>query len=144
MLLTESSPTLTSNLEGSFAGVSKTAFKKPWNLTLSKPRLETVAGYPMLTLHWTREASEGDQHHVFAYKFADPFDSAAVAPVYKRLFAHLALDELPDAALTEVLDFLGNAWIYYQPTMPEVPEPSTTRKGRVTRRYERPTYTIEE
>lgn len=98
----------------------------------------------MLTLHWTREASDGDLHHVFSYKFADPFSVTAAVPIYKRLFAHLALDELPDTALTEVLDFLGNAWIFYQPTMQEVQEPPRARKGKVTRRYERPTYTIEE
>src|ERR1035441_11062427 len=69
MLLMGSSPTLTSNLEDSSAGASKTAFRGPWNLSLSKPRLETVAGYPILTLHWTREASGGDLHHFFSYKF---------------------------------------------------------------------------
>lgn len=98
----------------------------------------------MLTLHWAREASDGDLHHILSYKFADPLNATASAPIYRRLFAHLALDELPDAALTEVLDFLGNAWIFYQPTMPEVQEAPRTRKGKVTRRYERPTYTVEE
>jgi len=98
----------------------------------------------MLTLHWAREASDGDLHHIFSYKFADPVSAAATAPVYKRLFAHLALDELPDTALTEVLDFLSNAWIFYQAAAPEVLKPPKTRKGKVTRRYERPTYTVEE
>lgn len=144
MLLMESSPTLTSNLEDSSAGASKTAFRRPWNLSLSKPRLETVAGYPILTLHWTREASDGDLHHFFSYKFADPFSATATAPVYGRLFAHLALDELPDAAVPEVLDFLANAWIFHQPSAPEIEQPAKTRKGKVTRRYERPTYMIEE
>lgn len=98
----------------------------------------------MLTLAWSREASDGDLHHVFSYKFADPFSVTAAMPFYRRLFAHLALDELPDAALAEVLDYLGNAWMFYQPITPEVTEPPKTRKGKVTRRYERPTYTIEE
>jgi hypothetical protein len=106
--------------------------------------IETVSGYPILTLNWSRQGSDGDLHHLFSYKFAEPRSVTASAPIYKRLFAHLALDELPDAALTEVLDFLGNAWIFYQPMMPENQEPPKSRKGKVTRRYERPTYTIEE
>lgn len=111
---------------------------------MSKPRLETVAGHPILTLNWTREASEGDLHHFLSYRFADPFSATATAPVYRRLFAHLALDELPDAALNEILDCLGNAWIFYQPTPLEVEQPSRTLRGKVTRRYERPTYAIDE
>ena len=144
MLSMQFSRTLTSNLEGSFDGVSKIAYRKPWNLTLSKPRLETVAGYPMLTLHWTREAPGGDLDHVFSYKFADPFSGADMLPVYGRLLAHLVLDELPDSALSEVLDYLGNAWIFHQPTAPETEPPARTLRGKVTRRYERPMYTIEE
>lgn len=116
----------------------------PWSLSLSKPRLETVAGYPILTLHWTREASDGDLHHLFSYRFADALTATTAAPVYRRLFAHLALDELPDEALPEILEFIANAWIFHQPAPPHIEQPVQTLKGKVTRRYERPTYTIEE
>lgn len=98
----------------------------------------------MLTLHWARETSDGDLHHVLSYRFADPFDTTADAPIYRRLFAHLALDELPDVAMTEVLDFLGNAWIFHEPITPEVKQPTKVFRAKVTRRYERPTYAIEE
>jgi len=111
---------------------------------LSSPLLETVAGYPILTLHWTREASHGDFHHFFSYRFADPVGALAPATVYNRLFAHLALDALPDEAMADVLDYLGNAWVFYQPTLPGIEEPVRTLRGRITRRYERPTYAIEE
>jgi hypothetical protein len=117
---------------------------RPWSLSLSKPQIETVSGYPILTLNWSRQGSEGDLHHFFSYKFAEPFSATTPVPIFRRLFAHLALDELPDAALPEALDFLSNAWIFYQPMVPEIQEPPQTRKGKVTRRYERPTYTIEE
>jgi hypothetical protein len=98
----------------------------------------------MLTLHWTREASDGDLHHVFSYKFADPFSTTAASPVYNRLFAHIVLDDLPDSAMTEVLEYLGNAWIFHQPPAPEIEQHVKKLRGKVTRRYERPTYTIEE
>jgi hypothetical protein len=98
----------------------------------------------MLTLHWTREASEGELYHILSHRFADPFSATTAAPIYNRLFAHLVLDELPDSALGEVLDFLGNAWIFHQPPVPEIEQPAKARRGKVTRRYERPTYTIEE
>ncbi len=111
---------------------------------MSRPQFETVAGHPILTLNWIREASEGDLHHFFWYKFADPFGATATAPVYRRLFAHLALDELPDAALNEILDCLGNAWVFHQPAALEVEQPARRLRGKVTRRYERPTYSIEE
>ena len=91
----------------------------------------------MLTLHWTRETSDGDLHHFFSYKFAEPFSAMAAAPIYKRLFAHLALDELPDAAMTEVLDHLATAWSFYQPITPEIEQVTKARRGKVTRRYER-------
>lgn len=144
MLLTEPLPILTSNLEGSFAGVSKTGFKKPWNLTLSRPELETVAGYPILTLQWCRETSDGDLHHVCSYKFATPADASTHAPVYKRVFAHFVLDELPDTAIADVLDYLGNAWVFNRPLDHEVVSPTKPLRGKVARRYERPTYSIEE
>lgn len=79
-----------------------------------------------------------------SFRFADTIDAAAVVPVYKRLVAHLALDELPDAALAEILDCLGNAWAFHQPTAPQVVEQPNARKGKLTRRYERPTYAIED
>lgn len=107
------------------------------------PRLETVAGYPILTLSWTRQASEGDLHHLFAYKFSDPSYVAATAPIYRRLFAHLALDELPDSALPEVLDHLSDAWEFHQSIAPEVQSQPRVLKGKVIRRYERPTYSID-
>jgi hypothetical protein len=108
------------------------------------PRLETVAGYPILTLNWTREVSEGDLHHFFAYRFSELSDVTSSAPIYKRLFAHLLLDELPDTALPEILKHLSDAWLFYQPTAPEVQSEPRVLKGRVTRRYERPTYSIDE
>ena len=111
---------------------------------MSKPQIETISGSPILTLKWSRQGSDGDLHHYFSYKFAEPYNVTAAAPVYKRLFAHLALDVLPDSALSEVLDFLGNAWAFYEPVKSEIQEPPKVRKGKVMRRYERPTYTIEE
>jgi hypothetical protein len=108
------------------------------------PRLETVAGYPMLTLSWTRQASEGDLHHLFAYRFSDPADVTATAPIYRRLFAHLVLDELPDTTLPEVLDHLSDAWVFHQPIASEVQSQPRVLRGKVTRRYERPTYSIDE
>ncbi len=100
----------------------------------------------MLTLHWTRNASDGNLLHFFSYRFADPFNATTASAIYKRLYAHLALDELPDAAMTEVLEYIGNAWLFHQPTSaaPESEQPARTLKGKLTRRYERPTYTVEE
>lgn len=67
-----------------------------------------------------------------------------MAALCKRLFAHVALDAIPEAALGEILECLANAWAFYQPTLPSVQEQPKTRKGKVTRRYERPTYVIED
>jgi hypothetical protein len=109
------------------------------------PQLETVAGYPMLTLNWTREASEGDLHHFLAYRFTERSLTTSIAPVFQRLVAHLLLDELPDSALPEILDYLGTAWAFHQPISAEKKtEQPHMRKGKVTRRYERPTYFIDE
>lgn len=63
---------------------------------------------------------------------------------YKRLFAHLFVDELPDDALAEILEFLANAWLFYQPTALALEQTGKKLRGKVTRRYERPSYTIEE
>lgn len=109
------------------------------------PQLETVAGYPMLTLNWTREASEGDFYHFLAYRFTDQSVTTAAAPVCQRFLAHLMLDELPDAALPEILDYLATAWTFHQPVGAEkTTQQPGVRKGKVTRRYERPTYFIDE
>jgi len=98
----------------------------------------------VLTIQWTREASEGDFSNVFSYRSADPHDATIHPSVYKRIFAHLVLDELPEGAMGEVLDFLGNVWIFNQPTAPQIAPTTKTIRGKVTRRYERPTYSIEE
>ena len=67
----------------------------------------------MLTLDWTRGTPDGDFHHSLAYKFADPLNAIASPVVLGRLIGHLVLDELPDAALPEILDHLGNIWAFY-------------------------------
>ena len=117
---------------------------RPWSLNLSIPQLETVSGCPILTLNWVRQGSAGDLHHAYSYKFAEPFDIASAMPVCQRLLSHLVLDELPDSALSEVLNFLGDVWLFHQPTPQPARESVRLRKGKVTRRYERPTYAIEE
>lgn len=99
----------------------------------------------MLTIGWHRESSIGDLHHLFSYKFAAPFDVTSTAPVSARLLSHLILDGLPDEALPEVLEFLGNAWVFYQPGPTPIEPPQTPAlKGKVTKRYERPAYSLVE
>jgi hypothetical protein len=100
----------------------------------------------MLTLQWSREASEGDLSHRFSFTFAEPLSAPVLAPICMRLLAHLTLDQLPDAALTEVLTSLNSAWMFYQPVRAEFQETARIRKGKgkVVRRYNRPTYAIEE
>jgi hypothetical protein len=46
--------------------------------------------------------------------------------------------------MSEVLDYLGNAWIFHQPAVQEAEQPAKKLRGKVTRRYERPTYAVEE
>lgn len=143
-MLTESSAISTDNLEGSSVGALKTASIRPWSLVLSsQPRLETFAGTPYFTLSWRREGAEGDLHHFLAYQVTDPFDATATTPLSPRLFAHFLLDDLPPEALTEVLEHLADAWVFYQ--QPQSPAPLPQQrflKGRVVRRYERPAYAL--
>lgn len=118
---------------------------KPWSLSLSKPQLETIGGDPVLTVGWRRQSSEGDLHHLYAYRFTDPFDVTSTAPIYSRLFGHLILDEIPDLALPEVLELLANAWIFHQPGPPQIEAPKVRSiRGKVTKRYERPAYSLVE
>jgi hypothetical protein len=114
----------------------------PWNLILSTPRLETFTGDRYLTLGWKRHSAEGDFHHFFAHQIIDASDSTTTA-LYPRLFAHLLLDELPQEALPELLEYLASAWSFY--TLPlELVPPQARRvlKGKVVRRSERPTYSL--
>lgn len=122
----------------------RTDCKRPWTLNLSTPYLETVAGHPVVTFHWYRGAPEGSLHHYLSYHFTNPAGTETEEPVYKRLFAHLALDELPDAAMTEVLGMLGDVWAFNRPISTEAPAPMKRSRARITHRYERPTYAIEE
>lgn len=118
---------------------------RPWILNPYKPHLETLAGVPILTLQWVRADSGGGFHHFVSYRSSSAFNANAATPVYRRLFAHLALDELPDEALAEVLECLANAWAFHQPVVPPSgSEQPLTRRGKITKRYERPTYSIEE
>ena len=143
MQLMESSAISTSNLEDFSDRAFGPNLTKSWSLSQSKPRIKAINRYPMITLHWARESSDGDLQHSFSFKFTDS-STSATAPLYKRLFAHLVLDALPDTALDELLESLSNAWAFHQPAVPEIPEPAKIRKGKVTRRYERPTYSIED
>ena len=100
---------------------------RPWNLLPSPPRLETVDGRPMLAFGWQQSSG--------------PFDQTSSGPA--RLFGHLILDGIPDEALPEVLELLGNAWVFYQPGPPQIEAPQRRPlKGKVTRRYERPAYSL--
>ena len=54
------------------------------------------------------------------------------------------LDALPDVALDEVLEAFSHVWAFYQPVKPEIADAPKARKGKITRRYERPAYTIED
>lgn len=118
---------------------------KPWNLTLSKPRLETKAGEFLLTVGWKVQSPLGDLHHLFAYKFASPASATTTSALYNRLFAYLVLDQLPDRVLPEVLEQLGNLWMFYQLPHPESQPPQPKRlRAKMGRRYERPTYSMTE
>ena len=116
---------------------------RPWNLP-SQPRLKALGGRPVLTLGWQIEASGGKVQHLFAYRFPDPFDLTSTGALKTRLLGHLILDVLPDEALPEVLELLGNAWLFYQPAPPQIEAPAERRlfKGKVTKRYERPAYSL--
>lgn len=118
---------------------------RPWNLLPSPPRLETIGGRPVLAFGWQREASGGELHHLFAYRFSNPFDLTSTGTLEARLLGHLILDGIPDEALSEVLELLGNAWVFYQPSPPQIEAPQRrSLKGKVTRRYERPAYSLVE
>ena len=99
----------------------------------------------MLAIGWYRESSEGELHHLYTYKFANSSDPTSTVSVQMRLLGHLILDGIPDEALREVLELLGNAWVFYQPSPPLIEAPQRRAlKGKVTRRYERPAYSLVE
>jgi hypothetical protein len=99
----------------------------------------------MLTLQWAWQGSEVDYHHVFSLRVPDAPDERVTTTMFMRVLAHYTLDELPDEALGEVLEFLGSAWAVHQPLAPpETSEPPRTRRGKITKRYVRPTYIIED
>ena len=75
----------------------------------------------------------------------DPFNVTSIVPFQMRIFGHLILDELPDEALSEVLELLSNAWTFYAPASRQLEAPpKRVLKGKVTKRYERPAYSINE
>lgn len=117
---------------------------RPWNLLPSPPRLKTIGNRPVLTLGWQIEVSGGEAQHLFAYRFPDPLDLTSTGALETRLLGHLILDGLPDEALPEVLELLGNAWVFYHPAPPQIEAPAERRllKGKVTKRYERPAYSL--
>jgi hypothetical protein len=135
----------TGNLEDSSAGAFKIASTTPWSLRLSKPQLDLSQGCPVITGGWLRESFEGDLQHFFSFRFAQPYEATSASPIFPRLIAHLIVDQLPDQALPEVLEQLGNAWLFYQfvPPQGEPASPSSNSlKGKMIRRYERPTYSL--
>lgn len=143
MELTESLVTSTGNQEDSFGGALKTVSTRPCSLILSKPGFDYLTGFPMLTVAWKRASSRGDWHHLLAYQFGKFPGTTSAIPIYYRLISHLLLDELPEDALPEVLQHLADAFVFYQPTKAELP-PQQIRplRGKVTQRYERPTYSL--
>jgi hypothetical protein len=94
---------------------------------------------------WHRESSEGDLHHLFAYKFAGPCDITSTVPIQMRILSHLMLDGLPDEAFPEVLELLANAWSFNVPSSQKIELPQRrVLKGKVTKRYERLAYSLGE
>jgi hypothetical protein len=98
----------------------------------------------VVTLSWRIDTSGGEVQHRFAYRFPNPFDATSTAALETRLLGHLMLDRLPDDALPEVLEFLASAWAFYQPSPPQIEAAAERRlvKGKMTKRYERPAYSL--
>ncbi|OFV96270.1 MAG: hypothetical protein A3F68_09625 [Acidobacteria bacterium RIFCSPLOWO2_12_FULL_54_10] len=98
---------------------------------------------PTLTVAWKRASAYGDLHHFWAYQFGKIPDTPSAVHIYYRLVSNLLLDELPEQALPEVLQHLADAFVFYQPTKGELPtQQRPPLKGKVTQRYERPTYSL--
>jgi hypothetical protein len=99
----------------------------------------------VITGGWARDSSGGDLQHFFAFRFTQPYEATSASSIFPRLMAHFILDQLPDQAFAEVLEQLSNAWSFYQiePPQAEPPAPkSKPVKGKMTRRYERPAYSL--
>lgn len=111
---------------------------------MATPKFETLGGSSYLTLNWQKQLSIGDLHHFVAYRVPEPSDATSLKSFYSRLFSHLVLDELPDDALPEVLEFLANSWTFHDrpPVQPVAPQGSKTLKAKLTKRYDRPVYSL--
>ena len=114
-----------------------------WNLVLSKPQLETFGEDQFLTFGWKHHTAEGDFHHFFAHQIADATDAIGPSVFSPRLLAHLLIDELPQAALAEVLESVAETWYFYcNPLAPASVPIVRSLKGKVVRRSQRPAYSL--
>lgn len=100
----------------------------------------------MLTFGWGHSTGGVDYTHIFKVKAASP--DSGIEDFRNRLVSHLAVDLLPDAALGSLLVEIAQLWEAHQPHREDrLLESATTRrvlKGRIGKRFERPTFTLEE
>jgi hypothetical protein len=83
--------------------------------------------------------------HRFSWKVSEPPTAEAIDCFRSRIYCHAILAMLPDQVMPEVLSQLTAIWDEASFSVPIIEAPVTRRfRARVGKRFERPTFPIEE
>ncbi len=99
-------------------------------------------------LGWEQTTGEADFSHLFRWRFREGATTETSSRVKARLVLHALVDLVPDEGLPDLIREIGRISEEYEPLPPlkmlaSAPV-SRIAKGKIVRRYERPTFPISE
>jgi hypothetical protein len=119
----------------------------PWGLgTLQALWPETTGEERGVGIRWEHSIGPGRLSHKILFTPPETCDSAAAWRCYApRVLCHLIVDRLPDDALGELCQALGQMYEFYasRPVPSQRSLPAERVKGRIVASYERPSFSLD-
>lgn len=129
----KSSTALTNALDLCFAGASPSVSTQPWNQSPFKIRIFGSGTSDISAdFEWDAQVGGGTVSHFITFlpQQTDP-SPELFSSLRTRLLCYVILSHLPDEALREVCEALGDAYAYYQPTPLRLPSPIVSRNSQL-------------
>jgi hypothetical protein len=131
----------------SSGGASLTDSIKPWGPPSFEP-MGTAGSYPPFRFFWGTPITGGQILHNLTVELRGSTEALELPPdVQHRIFCHLLLSWLPNAAIPEALTSLAEVWDFHvlkPPAQFAVTSSPPAVKGRLGQSYERPPFTATE
>jgi hypothetical protein len=132
--------------ETSFDGPSKTGYTSPWALTILRNDDDLSVLPPEMRYDWEYVSPAGGITHTIVLKRSADSDELATESLLSRAWCHVMIGWIPDNAVWETAEYLGEAIRFYrnrqQKTL-EIPAASEIIPAVVTEIATRPAFTVE-